>query len=33
MQKMITIKTPPGIGGVKKNGRGVEFMYDIYDIL
>jgi hypothetical protein len=28
--KMIPIKTTPGI---KKNGRGDEFKYDIFDIL
>jgi hypothetical protein len=33
--KMIPVETTPGIreGGYKGNGRGNEFMYDIFDTL
>jgi hypothetical protein len=33
--KMIPIETIPGMGGreIKKNGRGGEFNYDIFEIL
>jgi hypothetical protein len=33
--KMRTVETVPGMGGkgIKKNGREVEFTYDIFDIL
>jgi hypothetical protein len=31
--KMIPVKTIPGLGGVKENGGGGEFNYDIFDIL
>jgi hypothetical protein len=33
---MIPVETIPGIGGrrrIKENGGGVEFKYDIFDIL
>jgi hypothetical protein len=31
--KMIPVETIPGIGGMKDNGGGHEFKYDIVDIL
>jgi hypothetical protein len=33
--KMIPVETVPGMGGggIKENGRGGEFKYDISDIL
>jgi hypothetical protein len=33
--KMMPIETTPGIGGggIKENGRGSKFMYDIFDAL
>jgi hypothetical protein len=34
-RKMIPVETIPGMGveGIKENGGGVEFKYDIFDIL
>jgi hypothetical protein len=33
--KMIPVETIPGIGreGIKKNGTGSEFKYDVFDTL
>jgi hypothetical protein len=28
---MIPVETIPGMGGVKENSRGDEFMYDVFD--
>jgi hypothetical protein len=35
MEKMISVETIPGMGekGMKENGGGGEFKYDIFDIL
>jgi hypothetical protein len=35
MVKKIPVETIPGMGegGIKENGRGGEFKYDIFDIL
>jgi hypothetical protein len=30
--KMIPVETIPGMGGIKENGGGSEFKYDIFDI-
>jgi hypothetical protein len=33
MEKMISVETIPGMGlGIKENGGGGEFKYDIFDI-
>jgi hypothetical protein len=32
-RKMISVEIIPGMGGVKENGRGSEFKYDIFSVL
>jgi hypothetical protein len=31
--KMTPVETVPGIGGMKESSGGIEFKYDIFDIL